>query len=228
MAKNKNIKHGDSMQEVEQALTKTEQFLENHLNLVLYVIGGIIVVVLGVLGIQRYYVSPKNAEAQEQIYGAQNHFSKDSFNLALNGDGVSLGFLDIIDNYSSTDAGKLAQYYAGISYLHLGDYEAAITHLKKFKTDDLLVAPLAQSAMGDAYVELEEYNKAITAYNKALKISDNNFTSPSILNKLALVYEKQGDTAKALEIYEQIKKDYPSSPDAVNVEKSIARIQQNM
>lgn len=228
MAKNKNIKHEDSMQEVEQALTKTEQFLENHLNLVLYVIGGIIVVVLGVLGIQRYYVSPKNAEAQEQIYGAQNHFSKDSFNLALNGDGVSLGFLDIIDNYSSTDAGKLAQYYAGISYLHLGDYEAAITHLKKFKTDDLLVAPLAQSAMGDAYVELEEYNKAITAYNKALKISDNNFTSPSILNKLALVYEKQGDTAKALEIYEQIKKDYPSSPDAVNVEKSIARIQQNM
>ncbi|MBN1767924.1 MAG: tetratricopeptide repeat protein [Prolixibacteraceae bacterium] len=228
MAKNKNIKHEDSMQEVEQALTKTEQFLENHLNLVLYVIGGIIVVILGVLGIQRYYVSPKNAEAQEQIYGAQNHFSKDSFNLALNGDGVSLGFLDIIDNYSSTDAGKLAQYYAGISYLHLGDYEAAITHLKKFKTDDLLVAPLAQSALGDAYVELEEYNKAITAYNKALKISDNNFTSPSILNKLALVYEKQGDTAKALEIYKQIKKDYPSSPDAVNVEKSIARIQQNM
>ncbi|MDA3878872.1 MAG: tetratricopeptide repeat protein [Prolixibacteraceae bacterium] len=228
MAKNKNIKHEDSMQEVEQALTKTEQFLENHLNLVLYVIGGIIIVILGVLGVQRYYVSPKNAEAQEQIYGAQNYFTKDSFNLALNGDGISLGFLDIIDNYNSTDAGKLAQYYAGISYLHLGDYEAAIDHLKKFKADDKLVAPLAQSAMGDAYVELGDYDEAITAYNKALKVSENDFTSPAIMNKIALVYEKQGNSGKALDIYNEIKKEYPGSTDAVNVEKSIARIQQNM
>ncbi len=226
MAKNKNMQHGDSMQEVEETLTRTEQFLENHLNLVLYVIGGIIVVVLGILGVNKYYISPKSAEAQEEMYAAQNYFSKDSFNLALNGDGMSLGFLDIIDNYGSTDAGNLAEYYSGISYLHLGDYEAAIDHLENFDTDDMLVAPVAHSAMGDAYVELGEYDKAISAYNKALKVSDNEFTSPAVMNKMALVYEQQGNTDKALELYKKIKDEYPESSIAADVEKSIARVNQ--
>jgi len=226
MAKNKNTQHGDSMQEVEETLTKTEQFLENHLNLVLYVIGGIIVVVLGIIGVNKYYIGPQNAEAQEEMYAAQSYFSKDSFNLALNGDGMALGFLDIIDNYGSTEAGNLAEYYTGISYLHLGDYGAAIDHLKKFDTEDMLVAPIAQSAMGDAYVELGEYDNAISAYNKALDLSDNEFTSPAVMNKLALVYEKQGNTDKAMELYKKIKKEYPQSSIAADVEKSIARVNQ--
>jgi tetratricopeptide (TPR) repeat protein len=220
------MQHGDSMQEVEETLTRTEQFLENHLNLVLYVIGGIIVVVLGILGVNKYYIGPRNAEAQEEMYPAQNYFSKDSFNLALNGDGMSLGFLDIIDNYGSTEAGNLAEYYTGISYLHLGDYEAAIDHLENFSTDDMLVAPIAESAKGDAYVELGEYDKAISAYQKALKVNDNEFTSPVVMNKMALVYEKQGQTDKALELYKEIKDDYPQSSIAADIEKSIARVNQ--
>lgn len=226
MAKNKNKKQEEGLREVEQALTKTEQFLENHLNLVLYIIGGLIVVVLGALAVHKYYISPKSAEAQEEIYGAQNYFSLDSFNLALNGDGVSLGFLDIIDNYGSTKAGNLAEYYAGISYLHLGDYELAIDYLRKFKTDDLLLAPLAEAAIGDAHVELQEYNKAISAYNKALAMNKNEFTTPTILTKLGLAYEALGEKDKALKTYEKIKADFPKSNDAANVEKSIARLKQ--
>ncbi|HQN93705.1 MAG TPA: tetratricopeptide repeat protein, partial [Prolixibacteraceae bacterium] len=171
MVKDTHNKKAESFGEVEVALTKTEQFLEKHLNLVFYVIGGIIVVVLGVLGINKYVISPKNVEAQEQMFAAQNFFSVDSFDVALNGDGVSLGFLDIIDDFGSTKSGKLAQYYAGISFLHLGDYNQAIKHLKKFKTDDLLLAPLAKAAIGDAYVELGNYDKAISAYNDALAVN---------------------------------------------------------
>ena len=226
MVKNKNSKQDEGLREVEEALTKTEQFLENHLNLVLYIIGGIIVVVLGFLGYQKYVVSPKNAEAQEQMFNAQDYFSVDSFDLALNGDGVSLGFLDIIDDYGSTKAGKLANYYAGICYLHLGEYEAAIDHLKKFSTDDLLLEPLSKSAMGDAYVELGDYNKAATEYKAALNANENEFTTPVIMSKLAVVYETLGQKEKALDTYEKIKKDYPKSTEAVNVEKSIARLNQ--
>ncbi|MBN2807470.1 MAG: tetratricopeptide repeat protein [Prolixibacteraceae bacterium] len=226
MVKNKNIKQEDSLKDVEQALTRTEQFLENHLNLVLYVIGGLIVVILGFLGVQKYLIGPKNVEAQEQIFAAQNYFSIDSFDLAINGDGVSLGFLDIIDSYGSTKAANLAKYYTGISYLHLGDYELAIDYLKKFKTDDLLLAPLTQSAIGDAYVELGELDKASKAYNKALSLNENDFTTPTILAKLGVVYEELGQTEKALEVYQQLKKDYPNSSDAANIEKNIARINQ--
>ena len=224
MAKNKNQDEG--LRDVEQALTKTEQFLENHLNMVLYIIGGVVVVVLAALAVHKYYISPKSVEAQEEMYGAQNYFSLDSFNLALNGDGVSLGFLDIIDNYGSTKAGNLAEYYAGISYLHMGEYELAIDYLKKFKTDDILVAPLAEAAIGDAHVELKEYNKAVSAYNKALSMNDNGFTTPSVLTKLGLVYEAMGEKDKALSTYEKIKKDFPTSTDAASIEKSIARLKQ--
>lgn len=226
MAKSKNKKQEEGLREVEQALTKTEQFLENHLNLTLYVIGGLIVVVLGILAVHKYYLSPKSTEAQDEMYGAQNYFSLDSFNLALNGDGVSLGFLDIIDNYGSTKAGNLADYYAGISYLHLGEYELAIDYLSKFSTDDLLVEPLAEAAIGDAHVELKEYNKAVSAYHKAIALNDNAFTTPSILTKLGLAYEALGEKDKALKTYEKIKADFPTSNDAANIEKNIARLKQ--
>ncbi|MDA3928758.1 MAG: tetratricopeptide repeat protein [Prolixibacteraceae bacterium] len=226
MVKNNNNKQDEGLRDVEQALTKTEQFLENHLNIVLYVIGGIIIVVLGFLGIQKFIVTPKNIEAQEQMFSAQNYFSIDSFDLAVNGDGVTFGFLDIIDEYGSTKASNSANYYIGISYLHLGEYDLAIDYLNKFDTDDLLLEPLAKSAIADAYVELGENKKAISAYKKALSYNDNEFTTPSILTKLAVVYEAEGEKALALKTYEQIKADFAKSPDAANIEKSIARLKQ--
>jgi TolA-binding protein len=147
--------------------------------------------------------------------------------MAVNGDGVSLGFLDILDDYSSTKAGKLSRYYIGVSYLHMGEYDLAVDYLKKFKTKDMLLAPLAQSAIGDAYIELGDYNKAITAYNKALKINENNLTSPAIMYKLALAHEANGENQKALDILKQANKDFPNNSEAVNIERAIARLQQN-
>lgn len=226
MVKNKDNRQDEGLREVEQALTKTEQFLENHLNLVLYVVAGVIIVVLGFLGVQKFIITPKNIEAQEQMFSAQNYFSVDSFDLAVNGDGVSLGFLDIIDDYGSTKAGNLAKYYTGISYLHLGEYDMAIEYLNKFKSDDLLIAPLAKSAIGDAYVELEDYQKAISSYKKALSLNENEFTTPTIMVKLAAVYEANGDADQALKVLEQVKADFPKSTEVTNVEKSIARIKQ--
>lgn len=226
MVKNNSNKQGEGLKEVEEALTKTEQFLENHLNLVLYVIGGLVVVVLGFLGFQKYVVTPKNVEAQAQMFNAQNYFSIDSFDMAINGDGVSLGFLDIIDDYGSTKAGNLAKYYAGISYLHLGEYDLAIEYLKKFDTDDMLLGPLTKAAIGDAYIELGNYNKAISEYKSALDVNENEFTTPTILTKLGVAYEQLGEKDKALEAYNKIKTSYPKSSDAANVEKSIARLNQ--
>jgi len=226
MVKDTHHKKSEGFGDVEVALTKTEQFLEKHLNLVFYVIGGIIVVILGVLGVQKYVIAPKNVDAQQQMYAAQNYFSVDSFNLALNGDGVSLGFLDIIDDFGSTKAGNLSHYYAGISFLHLGEYEQAIKQLKKFDSDDMLLAPLASAAIGDAWVELGKYEKAISAYKEALSINNNEFTTPSIKTKLAFVYEAKGDVKAALETLEAIKSEFPASTEIATVEKNIARLNQ--
>ncbi len=226
MSKDKINNQKESFGEVEQALTKTEQFIESHLKTILYVIGGIVLVILAFVGIRKFIASPRSAESQEQIFSAQNYFSKDSFDLALNGDGNSLGFLDIIDEYGSTKAGKLSKYYAGLCYLHLGEYDNAIDYLKKFKTDDMLLAPLAKSAIGDAYVELNQLNKAISAYKDALSLSENEFTTPTITIKLALALEADGNKDEAISVLEKIKNKYPNNTETMTIEKNIARLKQ--
>ncbi len=151
MAKDKDLKKEDSLSDVENALTQTERFIEKNQKILTIAIGAVVVIVGGYLAFKAFYVQPREKSAQEQMFMAEQYFEKDSFNLAINGDGNYLGFLDIIDDYGSTKAGKLANYYTGISYLHLGQYQEALDYLNNFATDDLVLAPVAEGAKGDAY-----------------------------------------------------------------------------
>ena len=144
----------DNLQELESALTKTEQFIEDNQKKITYVVGAIVVLVGAFLAFNRFYLQPKEKEALNQMFMAEDYFEKDSFNLAINGDGNYLGFLDIIDDYGMTKSANRAKYYTGIAYLHMGQFEDAIEYLKKFKTDDLLLAPVKTGAIGDVMLEL--------------------------------------------------------------------------
>lgn len=222
MASKKSTQH-DNLQEIESALTKTEQFIEDNQNKILYVIGGIVLLVVGYLGITRFYIQPREKEAQSQMFMAEQYFGKDSFNLALNGDGNYLGFLDIIDEYSITKPAKLARYYAGISYLRLGQFQEAVDYLNKFKTKDVILGPVAQGAMGDAYLELGEQEKALSQYDKAIAMSDNELTTPIFLMKAGNLLETMGQQEKALKLYTQVKEKYPETNEGRMVDKYIAR-----
>lgn len=223
MAKDKKNPQVDNLTEVESALTKTEQFLESNQKLIGIVIGSLVVVVVGYLGMKKFYLEPRQTEALEQMIAAENYFEKDSFNLALNGDGNNLGFLDIIDDFGSTDAGNLSNYYAGISYLHMGQFDNAIAHLKKFDTDDALLEPIATGAQGDAELELGNTDKALSLYTKAYKMNDNELTAPIYMLKAAELLESTNKSAEALKIYETIKQKYPESNEGRNIDKYIAR-----
>lgn len=215
----------DNLQELESALTKTERFIEENQKIITYVIGAIVVIVLGFLGFRKFYMQPKEADAQSQMFMAENYFEKDSFNLALNGDGNYLGFLDIIDEYGITRSAKIAKYYAGISYLHLGQYEDAIEYLNKFKTKDLLLGPVAEGARGDAYLELGDQDKALAHYKKAYQMSDNELTTPIYMMKAGKILELQDELESALELYKEIKAKYPTSAEGSSIDKYISRIE---
>ncbi len=223
MAK-KNSQQADNLQELESALTKTEQFIEDNQKIISYVIGAIVLVVAGYLGFNKFYLQPKEKEALSQMFMAENYFEKDSFNLAINGDGNYLGFLDIIDDYGITKQANLAKYYTGISYLYLGQYEDALDYLNKFKTDDLLLAPVAEGAKGDAYLELGENDNALKHYKKAVSLSDNELTTPVYMMKAANLLETMDELEQALSMYEDIKAKYPKSSEGTNVDRYIARI----
>ena len=218
----------DNLQELESALTKTERFIESNGKVISIVVGAIVVVVAGVLAFNRFYIQPKEDEALAQMFMAENYFEKDSFNLAINGDGNYLGFLDIIDDYGITKSANRAKYYAGISYLHLGQYEEAIDYLKKFKTDDLLLSPVKEGAIGDAMLELGKKEDALSQYKKAYSATENELTTPVYKMKAAAILESMNKYADALKLYEEIKKEYPQTAEGSTVDKYIARVKVQM
>ncbi|MCB2220244.1 MAG: tetratricopeptide repeat protein [Bacteroidetes bacterium] len=222
MAKKKDTTEG-RIEAVESALSKTEQFIESNQKIITYVIGGLIVIVLLYFGYRKFVHLPKEKAAQEAMYKAENYFESDSLDLALMGDGESYGFLDIIEDYGSTDAGNLARYYAGICYLEKGEFETAIDYLKDFSSSDMIVSGMALGAIGDAYMELGEIDKATSYYIRAAENNENEMVTPTFLMKAGWAYEINKEYKDALNVYEKIKQDYPRSREAREIDKYIAR-----
>jgi len=208
---------------VEEALGKTEQFIEKNQKVIIIVLSVIVAVVLGYFGFKQLYLKPQEAKAHAEMFYAEKYFELDSLDLALNGDGQHLGFLEIIDNYGITSASNLSKYYTGIIYLKKGKFEDAINYLEDFDGDDQIVGPLAISAIGDAYMELNNSDKALEYYLKAADKNKNNFTSPQSLMKAGFVYEEKNDWANALKTYERIKKDFFKSQESREIDKYIAK-----
>lgn len=221
----KKIDHTEArIESVENALSRTEQYIEENQKSLTIIVVAIAIIVGGYLGYKKLYLAPAENETQKQMFVAEQYFEKDSFNLALQGDGSNLGFLDIIDEYGITKSANLAHYYAGISYLHLGKFENAIEYLKKFDVNDKLVSSVALGAIGDAYVELGQLDEGTDFYLKAADNNENDFTSAIYLMKAGLVYEKQGNYNKALEVYQKIKRDFPQSDEARDIGKYITEV----
>ncbi|MGQ1786106.1 MULTISPECIES: tetratricopeptide repeat protein [unclassified Saccharicrinis] len=213
-----------SMENVEQALSKTEQFIEDNQKVLTIIMFAVIIVIGGYWGAKKLYFAPQEQQAQVDMFQAQNYFEKDSFNLALNGDGMNLGFLEIVDDYGMTKPGNLAKYYAGVSYLHLGQFDDAIEFLSSFSSDDELLDATAKGALGDAYLEKGDVDAAISHYKGAADIN-NSIVAPTYLLKLGLVYEEQKEYGQALEAYQKIKDDFKTAMEARNIDKYITRAQ---
>lgn len=223
MAKKTKEGNPQSIKNVEETLTKTEQFLEQNYKSVLYVLGALAVLV-GIFWLARIYLNKKNDEAQSQIYQAERYLEMDSIRLALNGDGNYLGFLDIANDYKFTYAGNLARYSAGICYLHLGQYQDALDMLNKYSKKDKVIGSLAIGAEGDAYVELGDLDKGITKYIEAADYASNSFNTPFFLMKAGEIYELKNNYPDALKMYERIQNEYPESNEGLSIDKYIARV----
>lgn len=223
MTKDKKDTAANSVESVENALTRTEHFIETNQKSLTIIVLAIVIVVGGYLGYKRLYLAPMEEKAQSQIFAAEQYFEKDSFKLALNGDGNYLGLIQIIDKYGPTETANLAHYYAGISYRGLGKYQEAIDHLKKFNAGDLIVTPIAFGAIGDCYVELNNLSEGVDYYEKAATYRENEFTTPLFLKKAGVIYEELKKYDDAIKLYEQIKQNYPKSTEARDIEKDLIR-----
>lgn len=229
MAKQNVKNEGDErLESIETTLSKTELFIANNQKTIIIVLAVLAIAVLAVFGVTKFYLEPREKEAQTAIYHAEQYFENDNFATALNGDGNYLGFVDIINDFGGTKTANLAKYYAGICYLNTGDFNQAVSYLKDFKGKDVLVSSLALGALADAYMELDKVAEAAAAYEKAANKSENTLTSPMYLLRAGMAYEMAGNYQQALNVYNKIKKDYPTSNEGFSIEKYIARAQAEM
>ncbi|MDF1550583.1 MAG: tetratricopeptide repeat protein [Bacteroidales bacterium] len=222
MSKKKKIERGpDNIEAVENVLSRSEQFIEDNQKLLTTIVLVVVAIVGLYLAYHKWYLKPLDEEANSQMFVAEQYFERDSFNLALNGDLNYPGFLAIIDEYSSTQAANLANYYAGISYLQLGQFENAVEYLSSFDSEDKMLKPISLGAIGDAYMELKNTEKAIEYYQKAGNFVENDFTSPLYLMRAGLALESIKDYKGALKQYRVIKEKYKNTTEGRTIDKYI-------
>ncbi|MFI5164722.1 MAG: tol-pal system YbgF family protein [Bacteroidia bacterium] len=214
--------------DVQETISRAEHYIEENKKSLSIILGVVVVLVGGYFAWTKLYIAPMEEEAQGQMFMAEKYFEKDSLNKAINGDGQFFGFKDIIDKYGPTTQGNLAHMYLGLCYLNTGKFEEAITELKEYDSNDMMLGPISIGAIGDAYSELGKKDEAIEQYIKASEANKNNFTTPIYLMKAATLYESENKYAEALKIYEQVKTDFPEAREGRDVEKYISRAKAQM
>lgn len=226
MARRRKKKEDETLFDIVEARDSAKSFMEKNQNLILGVITGIIIIIGGYILYQNLYQAPREKEAAESMFQAQFQFERDSFASALTRPGGGYdGFLDIIDNYSGTNAANTAKYYSAVSYMHLGQYEDAMEYINDFKAKGDVMPIMKAGVKGDISAEMGELDKAISQYKKAASY-ENDFLTPYYLQKLAMLQDQQGQDEDALANFKKIKADYPQSTAAEEVEKYIGKLEQ--
>ena len=213
---------------LDEGASSTEQFLSKYQKPIFGFIIIVAVIILGFLGYQKFIQEPNEIEAANEMNQAQQYFdsameasskTQDSlFTRALNGGSGKFGFEDIASNYSSTKSGSLANYYAGISHLNIGNYQEAIDFLDRFQIDDEILMPLAKGSIGDAFLQLDQPKEALDYFVDAANLRDNSFTTPKFLMKAAITAISLNNGDQAEKFLNRIKDNYPNSEEARNAD----------
>ena len=211
---------------LDETASKTEDFVAKNQKIIIGIVGAIALFTVGYLVYEKFVAAPKEAEAASEMFQAQQYFQKatdgvssDSlYKLSLKGGEGKFGFIDIADKYSGTDAGNLANYYAGVAYLNIGKYTEAIDYLSKFKSEDIVLSALAKGAIGDAYSQNKQPKEALENYLKAVESDKNDFTTPRFLLKAGKTALALGNKADALKYFTDIKENFEATPEAASID----------
>jgi tetratricopeptide (TPR) repeat protein len=218
---------------LDETASITEDWVAKNQKIIIGVVGAVALFTVGYLAYQKFVASPKQEEAASEMFVAQQNFQKatdgvasDSlYKLSLNGSEGKFGFVKIADEYSGTDAGNLANYYAGMAYLNTGKYAEAIDYLSKFKSEDIVLGALAKGAIGDAYSQKNQPKEALENYVKAVEANKNDFTTPRFLLKAGKTALALGNKEEALKYFTDIKENFDATPEAASIDVLIGLAQ---
>jgi tetratricopeptide (TPR) repeat protein len=204
---------------IEEQLNNSEAFLLKYKKALIYGVIAIIVVIAAVILYKNYVAGPREEKASTELAKSQDLFNQEQYQQAL------LGFQKIATDYSSTDAGNLANLYTGLCYAQMGKWTEAVKYLNDFSgKDDQMISPAAEGALGNAYAHVNQLDKAVDCLKKAAEMADNNSLSPTFLIQAGEILESQGKKDDALKLYQEVKSKYFNSMQYQTIDAYIERV----
>ena len=232
MSENNNNTQIDPEVAIENALSKWEQFIEKNGKKLLVGLIAVVAIVGAYFAYENLYKQPLSNQAADAMFAAQKAFQQDSLLIALNGTNNIEGFIQITQNYGGTPQANLAQHYAGICFLQMGEYQKAVDLFTKYNhtknTLGNIIYAQNLGLTGDAYAQLENLDKALEAYTKAANVTNNVATTPTYNHKAAVVLCTQNKYAEAVVLFELIKKEFPNAIEARDIDKYIEMAKQKI
>ncbi|MBN8784912.1 MAG: hypothetical protein ABS85_14890 [Sphingobacteriales bacterium SCN 48-20] len=223
MSDKKNVQGVDSG---EVAIAKAKDFWQRNSKVISIVFVAVVLLGGGWFAYQQFVKKPKEQEAAQKMFKAEEYWRMDSLNLALNGDGANMGLLKVISRYDGTKAANLAKFMAGSAYVKLKDNDKAIKYLKDFDSDSKQVQARAYKLLGDAYGDKGSAAEAFDYYKKAAREFDGDAFSASdaLFSAAYLAQRVLNKPEQAIELYKELKTKYPRTPAGYTVDTYLAQL----
>lgn len=201
MAKKQNQSARTTLEEVNESLTSAAQRIEDNKKYINWALIAIAILALLVAGY--FYLHNKGLEEAKDKIG-----TADIEQMQGNKDDALKSYEKVADEFSNK-IGERAHLNAAALLYEKGEYEKAAKHLEDYSADGNLVGPASRSLLGDCYVNLKQYDKAMSAYDQAIKLSNGNeLYAPVFMIKKATLLHAQKKYAEEAAIYQEIKDKY--------------------
>ena len=211
MAKKKNQETRTKLEEINDSLSGIEQKFEQHKNIIYWSVMAVLIIALIIWAYFKFIYTPNLEKANAELAKADTE-------LIMKQDSVAAlkAYEKVAKNYSN-EAGNVAKLKAATILYAQGQIKKTLNYLEDYSPKGKIVAPSSQSLLGDCYVNTKQLDKAVAAYDKAIKLAgDNKAFLPSLMLKKANVLHSLKKYNEELDIYEEIENNYygPGALDA--------------
>lgn len=225
MAKKKLSKEELEQDPLLDAYISTQTFYQANKSMVVGVTIALILIVGGGLGYY-YYSQSQEEQAQQLMAFAEQKYMNRSYEEALYGseEDFTVGFEQIINNYSITDAANLAHYYAAVCEFNLGNPEQALNYIQEYSVPDGILGVGPISFHGTILAELGRFEEAAAIFVKAANWNRNESTTPYNLLKAANAYLDSDIPQEARQYAEQVVNEYPNSEQVAEAQRILGMV----
>jgi hypothetical protein len=208
-----------------ETFSRAQSFYDSNKNAVIGAAIAVLVIIGGSVGYY-YYSSAQENQAQQLMGQASQAYLQGNYQQALTGSEAdfTVGFEQIINNYSMTDAANLARYYAAVSEFKIGNPQEALRYIQQYDIPEGIMGVGPLSFYGVVLTDLGNHTEAAEMFVQAAEWDQNESTTPYNYMEAAKAFHDAGNSAKAQEYANMIINDYSNSSQVAAAQRLLGML----